>query len=551
MRNLLATLLLGGTALLPGQAATATTTGTVDIQLLGINDFHSALSSSFAMTPDGPVEAGGGEYLAAHLNRLQRDNPNGTLRLSAGDNIVNSPASAVLHDEPAIEALSLMRLDASSVGNHEFDRGLTELRRLREGGCHPIDGCALGRFKGASFPYLGANIVDTTTGKPAFDPYYVKTVKGVKVGVIAVTHKRSLFEAPSPTAPLEGRDEAEAVNTYVGELKAKGVRTIVVLLHQGGGQTGGGLPNECGNLAGPVKDIVARFDTEVDAVFSAHTHNPYNCVINGIPVTQTSGFGREITRLNLTVDSATGNPVAAKADNITVSHDIRPDARVAALRRRADEQAHRLMNRPVGLITRDLTAARNAAGESTIGHVLADARLTATSSAETGGAQIAIQPPYGGGIGGDLYVSATGNDLPNLVTHGEAIRVQQFGNMLVTMTLTGEQVERLLEQQWCGQTTARVLGVSQGFTFTYDNARPACDKIDPATIKLGGTAISPTGNYRLTANSFIAGGGDGFSVLTEGTDRVEKVRDIEALEAHIRANSPLQPPALGRITRLN
>ncbi|MEU4578716.1 bifunctional metallophosphatase/5'-nucleotidase [Nonomuraea sp. ATR24] len=550
MRNLLTTLLLGGTALLPVQAATAATTDTVDIQLLGINDFHSALPSSVAMTPDGPIEAGGAEYLAAHLDRLQRDNPTGTLRLAVGDNIINSPASAVMHDEPGIEALSLMRLDASSVGNHEFDRGLTELRRLENGGCHPT-GCVLGRFAGASFPYLGANIVDTTTGKPAFDPYIVKTVKGVKVGVIGVTYKRSLFEAPSPTAPLEGRDEAEAVNTYVGELKAKGVRTVVVLLHQGGGQTGGGLPNACGNLAGPVKDIVAKFDPEVDAVFSGHTHNPYNCVINGIPVTQTSGFGREVTRIKLTVDRATGNPVAAKADNITTTHDIRPDARIAALRRRADEQAHRLMDRPIGMIHRDLTASRNAAGESTIGHALADARLAATSSPETGGAQIAVQPPYGGGIGGDLYASAMGNDVANLVTHGEAIRVQQFGNMLVTMTLTGAQVERFLEQQWCGQGTPRVLGVSQGLTFTYDNARPACDKIDPATIKLNGTTISPAEKYRVTANSFIAEGGDGFSVLTEGTDRVEKVRDIEALEAHIRANSPLQPPALGRITRLN
>ncbi|MEU4725883.1 bifunctional metallophosphatase/5'-nucleotidase [Nonomuraea dietziae] len=545
MRNLLAALLLGGTALLPVKA------DTVDIQLLGINDFHSSLPSSIAMTPEGPVEAGGAEYLAAHMDRLQRDNPTGTLRLAAGDNIVNSPASAVMHDEPGIVALSLMRLDASSVGNHEFDRGLAELRRLENGGCHPIDGCGVKGFKGASFPYLGANIVDSTTGQPAFAPYIVKEVKGVKVGVIGVTHKNSLFEAPSPTAPLQGRDEAETVNAYVGELKAKGVRTIVVLLHQGGGQTGGGRPNQCNNLAGPVKDIVARFDTEVDAVFSAHTHNAYNCVINGIPVTQTSGHSREVTRVNLTVDRATGNPVAAKADNITVTHDIKPDMRIAALRRQADEQAHQLMNRPVGMIARDLTATRNAAGESTIGHALADARLSATSAPENGGAQIAVQPPYGGGIGGDLWVSPTGNDLPNLVTHGEAMRVQQFGNMLVTMTLTGAQVERLLEQQWCGQGTARVLGVSRGLTFTYDNARPACDKIDPATIKLDGAVVDPAGKYRVTANSFIANGGDGFSVLTEGTERVEKVRDIEAFEAHIRASSPLQPPALGRITRLN
>ncbi|MEV4167630.1 bifunctional metallophosphatase/5'-nucleotidase [Nonomuraea dietziae] len=546
MRNLLAALLLGGTALLPVKA------DTVDIQLLGINDFHSALPTSFAMTPGGPVEAGGAEYLAAHFDRLQRENPEGTLRLAAGDNISSSTMNATLqHDEPGIEALNLMRLDASSVGNHEFDEGVAELRRMENGGCHPIDGCARPNFKGASFPYLGANIVDTTTGKPAFAPYIVKELKGIKIGVIGVSYKNTLREAPGPTTPLEARDEAQAVNAYAAELKAKGVRTIVVLIHQGGGQTGGGLPNQCNNLAGPIKDIVMKFDPEVDAVISGHTHNPYICEVNGIPVTQTSGHTRELTRIRLTIDRATGNPTAHQAENITVTHDIEPNGAIAALRRESDQYAQRLLDRPVGLIHRDLTTLRNAAGESTIAHALADGRLAATSSPETGGAQIAIQPPYGGGIGGDLLVHPTGNEMSNLVTHGKALRVVPFSNMLVTMTLTGAQVERLLEQQWCGQSTARVLGVSKGFTFTYDNAKPACDKIDPATIKLNGAVVNPAGRYRVTANSFIATGGDGFSVLTEGTERVEKVRDIEAFESHIRANTPLQPPALGRITRLN
>lgn len=569
MRNVIAVLLLGGTALLPALPSSAVlpnTTSqanqpgtaeqdqakTVDIQLLGINDFHSAFPTSFAMTPAGPVPAGGAAYLAAHFDRLQRTNPDGTLRLSAGDNISSTTLhGTALHDEPGITALSMMRLDASSVGNHEFDEGLAELRRMENGGCHPLDGCAIPEFKGASFPYLGGNVVDTTTGKPAFTPYIVKEVKGVKVGIVGVTYKNTLKEAPGPTTPLDTLDEAATVNKSVAELKAKGVRTVVVLIHQGGGQTGGGLPNQCNNLAGPIKDIVQKFDSEVDAVFSGHTHNAYNCEVNGIPVIQTSGHTREIMRINLTVDRTSGNPTAHRAENITVSHDIQPDAEVAALRRKTDEQAQRLLDRPVGLVARDLTTVRNAAGESTIGHVLADGRLAATAAPGNGGAQIAIQPPYGGGIGGDLLVHPVGNDMSNLVTHSEALRVVPFSNMLVTMTLTGAQVERMLEQQWCGQGTQRVLGISQGFTYTYDNSKPSCDKIDPATIKLNGTVINPAADYRVTANSFIATGGDGFSVLTEGTNRVEKVRDIEAFESHIRARSPLQAPTLGRVTRLN
>lgn len=498
------------------------------------------------------MEAGGAEYLAAHFDRLQKENLDGTLRLAAGDNISSSTLNATaIHDEAGIQALSMMRLDASSLGNHEFDEGLTELRRMENGGCHPVDGCALPGFKGASFPYLGANVVDSTTGKPAFAPYIVKELKGVKVGVIGLNYKNALREAPGPTTPLDIKDEAETANAYVAELKAKGVRTVVVLIHQGGGQGGGGLPNQCNNLAGPIKDIVAKLDPEVDAVISGHTHNPYICTINGIPVTQTSGHTRELTRIKLTIDPATGNPTSSSAENITVTHDIKPDAAIAALRRKADEIGQRLLDRPVGMLSRDLTQVRNTAGESTIGHALADARLFATSPADKGGAQIAVQPPYGGGIAGDLLVQPYGNSMPNLVTHGQALRVQPFSNMLVTMTLTGAQLERLLEQQWCGQGTARVLGVSKGLTYTYDNTRPACDKIDPATVKLNGAVVDPAGKYRLTANSFIATGGDGFGVLIEGTERVEKVRDIEAFESYIRANSPLQVPALGRITRLN
>ncbi|NUR90368.1 MAG: bifunctional metallophosphatase/5'-nucleotidase [Nonomuraea sp.] len=543
-----AALLLPG---FPAQAADSTT----DIQLLGINDFHSGMPSSFLATPDGPIEAGGAEYLAAQFDRLQKENPRNTLRLSSGDNISSAALPMVaLHDEPGIQALSMMRLDASSVGNHEFDEGLAELRRMQNGGCHPVDGCMTGNtFKGASFPYLGANIVDKATGKPAFDPYLVKELDGVKVGIIGVTHKNSLWEAPAPKPEIEGVDEAETVNKYVAELKDKGVHTIVVLIHQGGGQAGGGYSNDCNNLTGAIKPIVEKFDPEVDAVLSAHTHNTYNCVVNGIPVTQTTGYGREITQVKLKVDRASGNPVSVTAKNVPVTHDIRPDERVLQLKRKTAALGQELLDRPVGMIAGDLTAQRNAAGESTIQTVLSDARLAATSPQDKGGAQIALTPPYGGSIGGDLIVSPTGNDVPNLVTHGEALRVQQFGNYLTVMTLSGAQLEQLLEQQWCGQDARypRVFGVSAGFTYTYDAAKAPCDRVDPATMKLNGTVIDPGADYRVAMNSFIASGGDAFKVPLEGRDRVEKVRDIEAFESYLRAKSPVAPPALNRITRLH
>src|SRR3990170_5341187 len=148
-----------------------------------------------------------------------------------------------------------------------------------------------------------------------------------------------------------------------------------------------------------------------------------------------------------------------------------------------------------------------------------------------------------GGIRADLlYAQISGGELPGQVTYGESFTVQPFGNSLVTMTLTGAQIDTLLEQQFngCGtQNANRILQVSNGFTYSWSLGGVACAKVDPATIMINGVPINLTASYRVTVNSFLADGGDNFLVLKAGTDRLGGAVDTDALAAYFAAYSPV------------
>jgi 5'-nucleotidase len=263
----------------------------VEVQLLALNDFHGHLEPPGGSSGqiDG-VEAGGVEFLATQLRLLAEEvqRPD-TITVAAGDLIGASPLlSAAFHDEPAIEALGLAGLDLASVGNHEFDEGADELLRIQGGGCHPQDGCAepAHPYGGAAFQYLSANAFVTATGQPLLPPYAVREVQGVRIGFIGMTLEGTPdIVTQSGIAGLQFRDEAETANRYAAELQQQGVQAIVVLLHEGGTQAGGGGVNDCANLAGPITDIVPRFSDAIDVVVSGHTHQAYKCVLDGRLVT--------------------------------------------------------------------------------------------------------------------------------------------------------------------------------------------------------------------------------------------------------------------------
>jgi 5'-nucleotidase len=526
----------------------------VELRILAINDFHGNLRPPpggirIAAPGDNSkkiaVEAGGAEYLATLVKQLREGHVN-TIFVAAGDLIGASPLlSGMFHDEPTIEALSMMGLEIASVGNKEFDRGADELLRMQNGGCHPTDGCqGLHPFAGAGFHYLAANVIGKSTGKTILPAYEIREFGGVPVAFIGLTLKGTPnIVSPPGVAGLEFRDEADTVNALVLELKARGVEAIVVLIHEGGFPTGD--YNECPAISGNIVDIVKKFDRAVDVVISGHTHRPYICEIDGRLVTSADQYGTVVTAIDLKLDRATRDIVSAKADNVIVrTGALAKDLEQTALLESYDKFAAPLANRPAGSVTEMLSHAPNAAGESPLGDIVADAQLAATRADADGAAVIAMTNP--GSIRTDILKRADGS-----VSYAELFASQPFRNQLVTLTLTGAQIKNALEQQWRDPNRPRILQVSKGFSYSWDAAKSFGERVLADSLSLNGQRIDPAQNYRVTVNSYLAVGGDGFTTLKDGTAPRVGAYDADALYGYFKANSPIGPATSGRILRVN
>jgi 5'-nucleotidase len=524
----------------------------VAVTILAINDFHGNLRPppggiSIADPKDNSkkiaVSAGGAEHMATLVKQLRAKKKNSVF-VAAGDLIGASPLlSALFHDEPTVESLSTMGLEITAVGNHEFDEGSAELLRMQNGGCHPKDGCqGPGKFAGAKFRYLAASTIDKSTGKTLFPPYEVKEFEGIPVAFIGLTLKNTPnVVSPSGVVGLEFRDEAETINALVPQLRQRGIEAIVVLIHEGGFPTGD--YNECPGISGPIVEIVQKLDKAVDLIVSGHTHRAYRCVIDGRLVTSADKFGTLVTEIEIELDPKTRDVVSAKADNLIVRTDAyAKDPAQTALLATYEALVKPPGGRPIGSITATLSRDEGPAGESVLGQIIADAQLAATRSEQDGGAVIAFTNP--GGIRTSLPRSADG-----VVAFADIFAVQPFGNSLVTLTLTGAQIKTLLEQQWLNQPKPRVLQVSKGFSYTWDDRRPRGDFVAAKGITLQGRTIDPAARYRVTVNAFLADGGDLFAVLKEGTEPRVGPSEVAALEAYFKANSPLAPGSLDRIRR--
>ncbi|MBK7217386.1 MAG: bifunctional metallophosphatase/5'-nucleotidase [Candidatus Promineofilum sp.] len=545
----------------PASAAPKPQATTVPVQILAVNDFHGALMPPGTIsTPSGNVNAGGAEYLATWIKTMKAQNPK-TAVVSAGDMIGATPLlSALFHDEPAVEVFNEIGLDFNAVGNHEFDEGLAELLRMQKGGCHPVDGCADGDpFEGADFRYLAANVFYEGTNRTIFPAYRVMTFSGVKVAFIGMTLEGTPgIVSPSGVAGLQFKDEADTVNRLVGVLKSKGIKAVVVLVHEGGYPAVATEYNGCSGISGPIVDIVERTRDDVDLFITGHTHQAYNCVIDGRVVTSAASNGRLVTRINMEVSRKTKDVTSISAENVIVTQDVAKDPAITALITKYNVFAAPLANRIVGSITADFVRGATRGVESNIGRLIADAMLDATDDPDNGNAQIAFMNP--GGIREDFLVSDIyGTEAPGEVTFGEMFAVQPFGNAMVTMDMTGTQIDMALEQQWIGVNPVpgnKLLQVSEGFTYSYSaadaaaaiaNPSQAGNVVDIADIMLNGEPIDPNGVYRVTVNSFIADGGDQFPAFLLGTNRLGGAVDTDALEAYFLAHSPLTPDPAPRI----
>jgi 5'-nucleotidase len=561
---------------------------TTDVHLLAFNDFHGNLEPA-TLNIYGRF-AGGAAYLAKAVRDKQEQYGGRQATVLAGDNIGASPlANGLFFEEPATIATNFMKTDFASVGNHEFDKGKDELLRIQHGGCHPDEGCTGApyaipgkkpsrTYPGADFQYLSANVVDDASGETLFPAYGIKRFRSsdgrpVSVGFIGeVLEATPTIVTPSGVAGLTFRDEAAAANEAAARLRARGVRVPVLVIHQGGFQSQATTaPNGCvGNLAGSdIEEIAKRLDPSIKVIISGHTHAEYRCTIttNGVTrlVTSASSFGRILSDITLTIDDETGDLVAAGATNSIVENALntpgpgvvrqddpaKADPRVAAIVKQYVDASAPLANRVIGKIQGDLTRTPTALGETSLGDVIADAQLAGTDDAATGGAQLALMNP--GGVRADLLASAisSGGEAVGEVTYGEAFTVQPFGNSLVTKTMTGDMLRRLLEQQFVGchgQATQRILQPSATLTYQSNPAAAVCAaKI--GEIRVGDAVVTPTTSLRVTMNSFLATGGDGFTIFNEGTDPLGGAQDIDALVEYLTAagDAGVAVPATNRI----
>jgi 5'-nucleotidase len=558
-----------------------------DVHLLAFNDLHGNLEAG-GNNLYGRF-AGGAAYLAKAIKDRQAKYGKGQATIFAGDNIGASPlANGLFFEEPITIATNLMHAEFGSVGNHEFDKGSVELLRIQNGGCKPVDGCTAAPYAlanggttnvypGADFQYLSANVVVDATGRTLFPAFGTKTFKGdsgrkFQVGFIGeVLEATPTIVTPTGVAGLSFQDEADAANRTVKQLQARGVKTSVLVVHEGGFQQAPAALNGCaGNLAGSaIADIASRLDPAIKVIVSAHTHAEYRCTITsgGVTrlITSASSFGRVLSDVTLTINDKSGELEQASAENVLVENALntpgpgvtripdpsKEDPQVQKVVDQYVAAAAPLANRVIGRIQGDLTRTGSPQGETTLGDVIADAQLVATQPANLGGAQLAFMNP--GGIRADLRVGdiSSGGEAPGEVTYGEAFTVQPFGNSLVTKTMTGDMIRRLLEQQFVGcavPTTNRILQVSNTFRYEQNAAASTCaDRI--GRMFVGGVEVTPTASFRVTMNNFLAAGGDGFTVFNEGTDALGGAQDIDAFVAAFAAAEPagIAVPPLDRI----
>lgn len=515
----------------------------VELQILAINDLHG----NIATTSKSYGGSGRADYLAANLQKAKTGVPHSIL-VSSGDLIGGSPlVSAIFHDEPTIEVLNAMGLELSAVGNHELDEGLEELKRIQSGGSHPVDGDKDGDdYNGADFQFLAANIIESKNGATVFPPYKIKSYDGVSVAFIGITLKGAPRVISSEgVAGLNFQDEIQSVNALIPELQKQGIESFVLLLHEGGYSDGG--MNDCGSgLKGPLATIANGVDDAVDLIISGHSHDAFICEIDGKTVTMAKSYGRLFSDIRVKLNKTTKDMQVVSATNFANSQQgVTPSKEIKQIIEKYTTISDTFGKQVVGHIESDVTRDLNNAGESAIGDVITDAQLAATSSAETGNAQIALTA--NGGIRASLNYATQGAEENGEVTFEEAFAVQPFSNNLVTMTLTGQQIHDLLEMQF---TQTGILQVSKGFSYEWSASALKGDKIDPASIKLNGVTLSPGASYRVTVNSFIANGGDKYRILTQGTNRLSSsMLDYEVFIDYLK-NKPTVYGQQNRIKRV-
>lgn len=484
------------------QPQQASSGGNVDVRILGLNDLHGHLQPS--QTESGR-HIGGAATLAGYMDMYESENPGPTFRVHSGDMVGGSPLlSDHFHDDPTVQALNMMDLDAGVPGNHTFDKGPAEAKRLIEGG--EREGGVEG-FSGADFPYLAANVVERESEDTMLPPYKVLSRDGVKVGFIGVvTPETADITSTDSAGRYRFADISGAVNRYAADLRERGVKTVVVLAHSGGGQQGK-------HYSGEVFEETADMQG-VDLVLAGHTHQPHNARVGGVPVLQAGPYGAGLSLADLEVSRATGETKSVSTGLVTPYARGPTDHEVAAHVERYASRTEKLSEREVGIAAEPVTRSATASGESALGDLVTDAHRSSTGS------------DFAFAVSGGLR-----DDLPEgTVTYGDLHNVQPFGEDLVKMELSGEQVEKVLEGQF-SSGVRRTLQVS-GLSYSYNASAPEGERITGVSLP-GGATLNPSASYTITVAGPLADGGGGYGVFKEGRDRRRVGKITDSLASYV------------------
>lgn len=548
------------------------------VNILAFNDFHGNLEppKRFIEAEDPNdssktvrIPVGGVSYFADAIKKLRAQYPNNAV-VSAGDLISASPlTSSLFLDEPTIETMNEIQIDFNAVGNHEFDRGTDELRRLQNGGCQQYTStrpCQINpKFEGAKFNFLAANVsMKADPNKTLFPAYKVKSYGGIPVAFIGMTLKATpSIVSAAGIKDVNFHDEADTVNALIPELKKQGIEAIVVVVHEGVAPSTRFNQKTCDGLSGPLLGILDRLDPAVDVVVSGHTHQSYICDYSTknpqkpFLLTSAGQYGTAITNIQLELDGKTGDVIKKDAKQIPVQSEAYSsgsttvnltdlyekfnktpsiEAILDQYRQAVTSISARVVGTADGVINRNATES----GESALGNLIADAQQAMALTASNQGSDFTLMNP--GGVRADLLVNTN-----NQISFGDIFTVQPFGNSIVTLSLTGQQIRDLLEQQWSGANaaTARILQPSKEFSYTYKKDKSASPRA--GNILVAGQPLLDRKVYRVTVNSFLADGGDNFTVLKQGKNPGGGGQDIDALEQYVAQHSPLTAPKTDRI----
>lgn len=565
----------------------------VNVKLIAVNDFHGRLktdindSGAKVKVYDPSTEqvmsvyAGGAAFLATLVKEL-RDTTEFSMVVAAGDIIgASQPIAGLTSEEAAIDVMSQIGLEVTSVGNHEFDKGKEELIRMQNGGCKPaslggkegVNTCisnsqsrADGKFSGAKFKYLAANVTDTATQQPILPATYTKKLGNVTIGYVGLTLKDTPHSTSGATG-LSFVDEIPVINEKAEELKRNGADAVVVLIHQGGKYNQANyidyqpqdVINQCGRgtagyngfeNVGPIVEGLKN----VDVVISGHTHEEYVCPNfrgTGILLTSAGLYGRLVTDINLKI--VPGKGVAEKsARTVPVINDINDlkkvtlpkgykvlagDAATQKIIDAYDNATKNLLQATQGYTQEKLSncGRKLASWEAPLGNIIADAFLDSYNNANPDSPADVAFTNVGGLRDTIQYVAPDGK-----VTYESLYAVQPFGNELVYKQMTGAELVRLLEQQWestncndakritlpTGEICGRLLQPSRSITYTWDYTKGQ-GKPDgtgalllPGSVKINGVTIDNAKTYRVITSKFLADGGDSFSQFKAGSDYV-------------------------------